>query len=119
MSPEKARVFVAEDDSTWQDMIKEFLEMSGHSVVASARSLPEAMSAVKRLQDLHVDVAVIDGNLNEFDSDGHDGQSVLRAIREHAPRVRTIGMSGNSVRGTDVDLGKAHLTDIGDVVRKL
>jgi CheY-like chemotaxis protein len=119
MSPEKARVFVAEDDKDWQDMIKEFLEMAGHTVVASARTLPEAMSTVKRLQDLKVDVAVIDGNLNEFDSDGYDGQSVLRAIREHAPRVRTVGMSGNPVRGTDVDLGKTKLQDIGDVVTKL
>lgn len=119
MSPEKARVFVAEDDSTWQDMIKEFLEMAGHSVVARATTLPEALNTVKRLDKLNVDVAIIDGNLDESESRGYDGQAVLRAIREHAPRVRTIGMSGNSVPGTDVDLGKRNLQNIGDVVTKL
>ena len=119
MSPEKARIFIAEDDSDWQNMIKECLEEAGHSVVATAQSLPEALNTVKRLNNLHVDVAVIDGNLNELDSDGHDGRVVLQAIREHAPSVKTIGMSGNSVRGTDVDLGKANVVDIGNVVTKL
>lgn len=119
MSPEKARVFIAEDNKDYQSFLKEFLEEAGHTIVACATNLPDALRLVKRLGELSVDVAVIDGNLNEYDSDGHDGQSVLRAIREHAPRVKTVGMSGNSVRGTDVDLGKANLVDIGEVVKKL
>lgn len=119
MSPEKAKVFIAEDDKHYQSFFKKLLEKAGHTIVASATNLPEALGLVERLGELNVDVAVIDGNLNEYDSDGHDGQSVLRAIREHAPRVKTVGMSGNSVRGTDVDLGKANLVDIGEVVKKL
>lgn len=119
MSPEKARVFVAEDDTDYQGMIKELLEEDGHSVVATAQSLPEAMDTIKKLQDLGVDVAVIDGNLNELDTDGSDGQSVLQAIRKQAPGVKTVGMSGNSVKGTDVDLGKGNLIDIGKVVTNL
>lgn len=119
MSPEKARVFVAEDEDFWQDAIKHMLERGGHSVVATAKTLPEALAATKRLQDQKVDVAVIDGNLNEDDTSGSDGQAVLKAVREHAPKVKTVGMSGNSVPGTDYDLGKADYVEIGKVVKKL
>lgn len=119
MSPEKARIFVAEDDSDWQEIISSKLRRAGHQVVARASSLPEALSAVKTLLNLNVDVAVLDGNLNEHDHDGRDGQSVLRAIREHAPHIRVVGMSGASFRGADVDLGKDNVDEIGDVVNKL
>lgn len=119
MSPEKARVFVAEDDSDWQDMLGEILKDAGHSVVARATNLHDALNTAKRLSSLKVDVAVIDGNLSEDESRGYDGQAVLNAIRQHAPRVRTIGMSGSHVAGTDVDLGKAKATELGEVVRKL
>jgi len=84
MSPEKARVFVSEDDKDWRDTLREMLADSGHSVVLSAGTLAEALAAVDRLGELGVNVATIDGNLNEWDTSGVDGQSVLAAIRAKA-----------------------------------
>lgn len=119
MSPEKAKVFVAEDDSSWQEIIEEYLTEAGHTVVAKATTRDQALSTVSQLKKLGVDVAIIDGNLNDYESEGYDGQAVLRAIKDKAPNVKTVGMSGNSVRGTDVDLGKLNAQKIGKVVKDL
>ena len=119
MSPEKARVFVAEDNKNYQDIIKEYLEEAGHSVVLQATTFRDALAGVDLLDQLKIDVAVLDGNLSRGEDSGDEGQAVLRAIRARAPRVRTVGMSAVSVRGTDFDLGKGRVENIGDVVRKL
>lgn len=119
MSPEKARVFVAEDSKDYQDIISEYLEKAGHSVIFRATTFKDAMAGVDLLDQLKIDVAVLDGNLSYGEDGGDEGRAILRAIRERAPRVRTVGMSGLSVRGTDVDLGKLNVDKIGDVVTKL
>lgn len=119
MSPEKAKVFVVEDDKFWQMAIKGVLEDAGHSVVASATTLDEALVMVEQLKEMGVDVAVLDGNLDPDEYQGFDGQTVLRAIQEKAPEVKTIGMSGNSVKGTDIDLGKGNAVELGEVVSNL
>ncbi len=115
----KVNVFVVEDEQAWQDAIRELLEAGGHSVVATARSLREALEVVDRLKSLGVGVATIDGNLTRMRRDGNDGRTVLKAIREKAPDVKTIGMSGSSVLGTDFDLGKMKATELCLIVRSL
>jgi len=119
MSPEKAKVFVTEDDERFQKIIKRYLEEAGHSVIATATNLDQALAMVDQLEQLGVDVAVLDGNLDKDDVSGYDGRTVLEAIREKTPRVKTIGMSGNSVKGTDVDLGKLNAHDLGKVIKDL
>lgn len=119
MSPEKAKVFVSEDNKQWQDMIRDILQDDGHSVVASAKTLEEALALSQRLGELGVNVATIDGNLSEWDTSGADGQAVLRAIRASAPGVKTVGLSGNRVPGVDIDLGKANCVDLSKTVKKL
>lgn len=119
MSPEKARVFVAEDDKRWQDIIKDVLTDAGHSVVLTAQTRQQALEAVQQLKGLGVQVATIDGNLNPHDSDGADGQALLAAIRAQAPEVKTVGMAGLSVRGVDINVGKIDASKLGEVVKKL
>ena len=119
MSPEKARVFVAEDNKAYQKIIQEYLEEAGHSVVLRATTYRDAIDGIKTLENLGVDVAILDGNLTRGEDSGDEGQLMLRAIRAVAPRVRTVGMSASSVRGTDVDLGKFKVEEIGNVVTKL
>ncbi len=119
MSPENARVFIAEDNKNFLDIIQEYLEEAGHSVVLKANTLTDALAGVDNLEKLGIDVAVLDGNLDEWETKGYDGQEVLRAIRATAPRVRTIGMSGNKFPNADIDLGKDKVENIGDVVTKL
>lgn len=116
MSPERAKVFVAEDDKSWQELIKEILVDEGHEVVSLATNLQDALAAIERLEELDVQVAIIDGNLTNYDTSGHDGQTVLKAIRETASKVKTIGLSGNNVHGVDKDLGKVNAVDLGKTV---
>lgn len=119
MSPEKARVFVAEDDAEWRERINRLLVRSGHEVVMTAETRQQAMEAVKRLQELGVQVATIDGNLRKFDSSGDDGQAILSAIREQAPNVKTVGFSALGVRGADANVDKGDPFELGEVVTRL
>lgn len=119
MSPENARVLVVEDDEEWLNAIEEILESSGHRVVLTATTLKKALEVSEGLRDKNIDVAIIDGNLGPYRYDGRDGQIVISAIRKNAPNVKTVGMSGSDVPGTDVDLGKHNLVRLGEVVKKL
>lgn len=119
MSPDKARVLVVEDDKDYQSFIKEFLEDAGHEVVLTAGNLPDALSAIKRLAELKINVVTIDGNLDEDEYRGYDGRAVLKAVKDSGVDVKTVGMSGNSVQGVDIDLGKANLVEIGKTVTSL
>lgn len=119
MSPERAKVFVAEDNNLWQRIIKRSLADKGHEVILSATNLDDALAATRKLVELGVQVAIIDGNLNDHEASGDDGQIVLAAIHKTAPQVKTIGLSGSSVRGVDVDLGKDNCADLGETVTKI
>ena len=119
MSPERAKVFVAEDADLWQRMIKRILADSGHQVVSSATNLKEALAAIDKFAELEVQVAIIDGNLDDFEISGRDGQAVLTAIHKVAPQVKTIGLSRDRVCGVDVDLGKENGIDLGKTVTKI
>ncbi len=119
MSPERAKVFVAEDADLWQRMIKRILANDGHQIVSSATNLKDALAAIDRFAELGVQVAIIDGNLDEDESTGCDGQAVLAAIHRVVPQVKTIGFSRDRVCGVDVDLGKEKSIDLGKTVTKI
>ncbi len=119
MSPEKARVFVVEDEKRWKDLIKDVLTDAGHSVVLTAQTREQALAAVPQLRGLGVQVAIIDGNLSPYNDDGADGKALLAAMRAQAPEVKTVGMSRLAVRGVDVNVGKMNASKLGEVVKKL
>lgn len=119
---ERARVFIAEDEAQWRSTIEGLVEDAGHTVVGSAKTKQEALSAVMQFGNLGVQVATLDANLDDpADDSGNDGQEVLAAIRAGAPEVKTIGAGASSrgFPGVDVDLGKGRLGKIGDVINKL
>lgn len=94
MSPEHARVFIAEDVKRWRSILKRELKRAGHSVVLTASTLPEAIAKVKEFKDKGVQVAVIDGNMDQtILNSGQDGEILVGAIRTADPRVKIIGMS--------------------------
>jgi len=68
-----------------------------------------------------IDLAIIDGNLNEWDSNGADGQAVLAAIRSKAPGVKIVGVSvlSLSVPGADAQVSKKRIEKLGEVVKNL
>lgn len=117
--PEKARVFVAEDDPDFLDTLKLELESAGHTVVLSASTLESALEAIQTFPELGVQVASIDGNLERGVVSGSDGLQLVATIRNIAPNVRIIGMSSKSIPSVDVDLGKENLENLGEVVTNL
>lgn len=117
--PEKARVFVAEDDSTWQRLIKQLLNDAGHKVILKAPTLAQALKSIDQFQKLGIQVAVIDGNLSEDDSSGYDGRLLAKKIKELAPQVKTIGMSGLTVDGVDINIGKINASKLGKIITNL
>lgn len=119
MSPEKAKVFIIEDNEGWQSIIGDSLEMEGHQVVLRARTKEEALAGVEKLEKLGVNVVTLDGNLNEGDISGADGQIIMSAIRTQTPDVKIIGLAGGNVRGTDIDLRKSNAVDLCEIVSKL
>lgn len=117
---EHAKVFIAEDDRDWLSTIRGLLEDDGHSVVASATTKRAALRAISKLEELGVQIATIDGNLDDpADASGADGQEILAAIRREAPDVKTIGLSTKPILGVDVDLRKSGLDKLGDTLRSL
>lgn len=117
--PPKAEVAVFEDNKNWQDIIKSVLEDEGHRVVLTATNINDALEATKRLKDLGVQVATIDGNLNDWEASGNDGQAIIAAIKANAPDVKTVGMSALGMRGVDVSVGKGDVDKLGKAVTRL
>lgn len=119
MTPEKARVFVAEDDIAWHAYIYDVLAEEGHTVVLTATTIEEALAAIEQFEKLGIQVATIDSNLNSNVTPGEDGRILLAAIKEKAPNVKTVGMSSFYVDGVDIDVGKFDCDQLGKVVKKL
>lgn len=118
--PERARVFIAEDDPVWQSAIGDILERSGHTVVGNATTLTQALASVKQFERLAVQVATIDGNLNAWDSSGADGRALVEAIQRLAPNVKTVGLSASgAIPGATTSLWKPEVQKLGDVINKL
>jgi DNA-binding NtrC family response regulator len=119
MSPENANVFIIEDDSDWRERERSRLERAGHIVVGEAVTLADALAAVENFEKLGVQIVTLDGNLKRNDESGQDAQRILGAIREKAPSVKTIGMSGTPINGVDKNLGKSNAFELGEEVTKL
>jgi len=117
--PKEAKVAVIEDDKDYREFIKEFLDGTGHTIVAMAVDYPEALALAKKLIELKVDVVTLDQNLTEGEHDGWEGNKILEEIRKYAPNVKVIGLSSVKFPGVDLDLGKRDLAKIGETIDKL
>lgn len=117
--PEKAKVFVAEDDPDFLDSLKMVLNDAGHTVTLTANTIEDALSAINNFQIKGIQVASIDGNLRRGVISGSDGRRLVEAIRNTAPDVKIIGMSSGPIPGVDVDLGKDRFEELGKIVTGL
>lgn len=118
--PEKARVFVAEDEKDWQQRIERFVTRGGHEVVLTAQTFAQALKALDRFEELQVQVATLDGNLTRMDTSGADGRELSLAIRSRFPDVKIVGLSGVKFRGeADAELNKADSFKLGEVITNL
>lgn len=119
MSPERARVAIAEDSTTFIKIIRELLKDSGHEVVAQVSNLPDALELVHKLAELKVDVLLLDGNLTEDEYKGYDAQAILAEMTKLNSTVKTIGLSGNNIRGVTKDLGKGNIMDLAKAITEI
>ena len=82
MSPEKAKIFLVEDnefdicDTRW------FLKEGGHQIVIEAKSLEEALNLIPSLKEKEINVAIVDGNLSSGERSGSDGARIAEEIRK-------------------------------------
>lgn len=118
MSPEAAKVFIAEDDEVWRGIEKRCLTSEGHEVVVEAKTAAEAISLIPQAVKLGVNVGVVDESIP---SDPSDGQRVAQALREAIPNIKIVGVSGGKVAGTDVMMDKAQFdrAEFRKIVREL
>ncbi|MDO8573572.1 MAG: hypothetical protein Q7R77_02370 [Candidatus Daviesbacteria bacterium] len=117
--PEKARVAIFEDNLMFLDAFKTRIIAAGHNVVSEATNLRTALEAVEQFEQLGVQVAIIDGNLDPNNTSGYDGRALVAAINRLAPIVKTVGMSNSSVEGVTIDLGKRNYPKLGETVTNL
>lgn len=116
--PEKAKVFIAEDDKTWRKFVKDSLVKSNHTVVIEAEDVEQALGAVPLAVELRVNVAVLDGSIP---NDMYDGEIIAAALRKVIPGIKVVGVSGRGVTGADVNIWKGdfYKTNLGQIVKDL
>lgn len=120
MSPEKAKVFIAEDDNYWQESFRTEMVRGGHEVVLEVDNIQDGLAAVTKAKELGVDVALVDGCIP---MDREDGTILARTLREAIPGIKVVDVStfGNAVGRADAQMAKRDfkLDGLGELVRGL
>lgn len=120
MSPENAKIFIAEDVKYWRRVLKRELKREGHDVLLVASTLPEAINKVRKFREKGIQVAIIDGNMNPDNSGGdHDGEVLVDVIRTLEPEVKIIGMSSHKIKGVDINVLKGNEKLLGKTIKNI
>ena len=111
-SPEQLRILLAEDNKDWIATITAIAEESGAMVVAVAETFVEAFDQIQQVNDLHINLIVLGGNL---DGESLYAQSNIRLLFEMLkqinPDIPSISLSG------DLNAGKELTMKIGKTGR--
>lgn len=117
MSPENARVFIAEDNKAVRFFVKKSLEETGHQVLVEVASFEEAMNKIAGAKEMGINVAVLDGSLPD---DSSHGPQIAEALRQAIPGIRIVALSGEEVNWGDKNLHKPEdVFSVGERVREL
>lgn len=122
MSPEYARVFLAEDNETMRGYARRNIEGASHVVAVEVSTLGEALAAIPGAKVLGVNVAVVDGNLSEDDVSGYDGNAIAAALRKEIPGIKIISFSGNEQPYGDIHVNKGkfdQVKSLGELITTL
>jgi hypothetical protein len=119
MCPENAKIAIFEDNLSLRTILSRNLTALGHTIVAEARTMPEAQELIPRLKDLGTQIAVIDGTLGPVKSEGREGAEIARGIKESSPGITTIGWSTDFIEGTDLFFGKGDYKDVFRAITEL
>jgi len=90
-----ARILVIDDQTSVRDAIRAMLEFQGHTVVAAECG----HNAVSAIEAFAFDLVMVD-----IIMPGLDGLDTIKILRNNAPGVPIIAMSGYSFRGGSSDL---------------
>jgi CheY-like chemotaxis protein len=90
-----ARILVIDDQTSVRSAIRALLEYEGHTVVAAECG----HNAVSAIEAFAFDVVLVDIIMPEL-----DGLDTIKILRDSAPAVPIIAMSGYSFRGGSSDL---------------
>jgi DNA-binding NarL/FixJ family response regulator len=102
------RILVAEDDEIFLDSLEAVLAADGRFAVAGrARNGREAVELARRLQ---LDAVVMDIEMPEI-----DGVEATRRLRERAPELPVLAISGHEYEERVLEIRQA---GAGDYVRK-
>ena len=120
MAPENARIFYVEDDESRAETDTEELEEAGHRVVLVATNNEGFEEAFPKLGELGINVAIVDGNLDEDDESGRDGERMAGKIKNQYPDITVIGRSlENPIPSADINCPKIEgLQKLVDTVTK-
>lgn len=122
MTPENARVFLAEDYLQMRKMARKIIEDAGHQVMAEVARIGDLPLAVERAKEKAVSVAVVDGNLSEDDTSGSDGWLIYETLKREIPGIKIISFSGQSQEYGDVHIDKRdtdQVLKLGDIIREI
>ena len=88
--PDKVRVMVVDDDPMLLSLLTDTLDAIGYTSL----SMPDGESALKLVKDSNVDIIISDINLP-----GMDGMELLRKVKETAPQLPVILITGVAMNG--------------------
>lgn len=105
MCPEKAKVFIAEDDEDWRRLNREAVEKAGHKVVIEVKDVRTGLAEVSNAQKLGVQAALLDGRIP---SDPSDGPTLAAALRQAIPGIKVVDVSawGDTIKNADAKMPK-------------
>jgi hypothetical protein len=86
-----------------------------------ARSLIESETLLDSVNEDVLDVALVDGNLDEGSISGNDGEAITQLLHEKFKGIVVIGISGTGeVRGADVQCSKVGMINkIPEIISQL
>lgn len=120
---EKARIVVIEDRESNAKLLKMFAEVSGHTVVEHAATLPQALdtlnSLAQRISTGEInppDVYALDGNLEGGRTDCHDAHRIYSRMQELGLPGKIVGYGANPLREYGIPTDHESLKDAGSVM---
>jgi CheY-like chemotaxis protein len=105
-----AKIFLVEDNKNDANSLKKLLSIKGHFVVAEAVNREAALMIINsgRLEELHVNVAIIDGNFPDCERGLYhfNGPIIAKAIRDANFSITIIAYSGDDPTYGDLNFPK-------------
>lgn len=120
MCPERAKVFIAEDDENFRKFDREAVTKAGHEVAIEVEDVEDGLQAVGQAKELGVNVALLDGRIPSFPN---DGATLAAALREVIPGIKVVDVSafGDAIADADAKMPKTKFSikELGELVTKL